>query len=394
MTPPAVWKVMRLLALFAAALLCVSSTAAFPQHSTTRAKPVTEKPPATEKSPAWPAQMEMRVPFEPTVFPNGHRSYLLYELCLTNFGSNPHTLSGIDVMDGDTPIGGFNAEQLKTMVQPVGRNGNDAKDRLAIGGGQSVIVFMEVSFDRTARVPEKLTHRFVAADTSLTGAEIDTHHTRLHLFGPPLEGGEWLASDAPSNEEDNHHRRGVVVVDGRMADSRRYAIDWKKVRDGASFSGDARDVHSYFSYGEPIFAVAEGRVITTKDNLPENVPGHGDAFHPAVPITLDTVGGNRITLDLGGGQYAYYMHLQPGSLRVKPGDRVRRGQMLARVGASGDAREPHLHFEVTTSPRLIFGDGVPYVIERYRSKSGNDAVEIVHLRDLPWNNELVTFEKK
>jgi murein DD-endopeptidase MepM/ murein hydrolase activator NlpD len=97
-----------------------------------------------------------------------------------------------------------------------------------------------------------------------------------------------------------------------------------------------------------VLAVAAGRVVTARDGIPENIPGHGDAFHPAVPITSETVAGNTITLDLGGGQFAYYMHLQPGSLRVKAGNHVRRGQALARVGGSGDAREPHLHFEVTT----------------------------------------------
>lgn len=128
-----------------------------------------------------------------------------------------------------------------------------------------------------------------------------------------------------------------------------------------------RDVRSYYSYGKPVLAVADGRVAAASDGLPENVPGHGDTFHPAVPITLETVAGNTITLDLGGGQFAYYLHLQPGSLRVKAGDRVRRGQMLARIGASGDAREPHLHFAVTTSSKLLAGEGVPYLIDRYRS---------------------------
>jgi hypothetical protein len=76
--------------------------------------------------------------------------------------------------------------------------------------------------------------------------------------------------------------------------------------------------------GKQCWRVADGRVIRAKDALPDNIPGHGDAFHPGVPITLETVAGNTITLDLGGGQFAYYMHLQPGSLRVKVGDRVRR----------------------------------------------------------------------
>src|SRR5258708_9844311 len=175
------------------------------------------------------------------------------------------------------------------------------------------------------------------------------------MLGPPVEGADWVAEDGPSNDQDNHHRRGVIILDGKPVDSRRYAIDWKQERDGASFSGEVRDASSYYSYGETVLAVADGRVVTARDSLPDNVPGHGDAFHPAVPITLETVAGNTITLDLGGGQFAYYMHLQPGSLRVKAGDRVRRGEVLARVGGSGAAREPHLHFEVTTSSKPLAG---------------------------------------
>ena len=50
---------------------------------------------------------------------------------------------------------------------------------------------------------------------------------------------------------------------------------------------------------------------------------------------MDTVGGNTIVLDLGGGQYAWYFHLKPGSLRVKTGEHVRRGQPLAQIGLGG-----------------------------------------------------------
>ncbi len=82
------------------------------------------------------------------------------------------------------------------------------------------------------------------------------------------------------------------------------------------------------------------------------------------------------------------MHLQSGSLRVKAGEHVRRGQVLARVGGSGDAREPHLHFEVTDSPKLIAGEGLPYVIERYRSMSAGGEPRT---RELPMNNNLIEF---
>ena len=126
------------------------------------------------------------------------------------------------------------------------------------------------------------------------------------------------------------------------------------------------------------------------DGLPENVPGHGDAFRPAVPITMETIGGNSITLDLGDGQYAYYFHLQPKSVRVQVGEHVRRGQLLARVGCSGDAREPHLHFEVTTSANLLAGEGLPYLISHYRMRMANDEWQ-ARIRELPLSNTVIDF---
>ena len=104
-----------------------------------------------------------------------------------------------------------------------------------------------------------------------------------------------------------------------------------------TFSGDEHDNRSYHAYGEAVFAVADGRVVRAKDSIPENVPTH-EGFRPAVPLTMETLAGNSITLDIGGGQFVYYMHLQPGSLKVKAGDRVRLCDVLARVGNSGDAR--------------------------------------------------------
>ena len=344
----------------------------------------------------FPLQLEMRVPFEPTAFPNGARMHLLYELHLTNFATSPLYVTRIEVLDADAavaePIATLRAEQLAAIFQtvggtiPPGQNGS-----LAIPNGRTVVVFMYIAFDGGSQIPDKLVHRVITTDSFATGAVIATRHTSLHVLGPPLEGPDWLAADGPSNDPDNHHRRGVLVVDGRPVISRRYAIDWKQVKNGASFSGDPRDKESYYAYGKNVLAVADGRVVTARDGLPDNIPGHNDAFHPAVPITLETVAGNTITIDLGNGQFAYYMHLQPGSLRVKPGDRVRRGQVLARVGCTGDAREPHLHFEMTDSPKLIAGEGLPYVIDRYCTMGGAGGSEALRTRELPMDNNLIEF---
>jgi hypothetical protein len=180
------------------------------------------------------------------------------------------------------------------------------------------------------------------------------------------------------------------VLNGQLVDSRRYAIDWMLQENGEIVSGDPRNNHSYYSYGQPVFAVADATVVKARDGLPDNVPGPLETFHPAVPITMDTVGGNTITLDLGGGQYAWYFHLQPSSIRVKTGERVRRGQLLARVGCSGDPPVPHLHFELTTSAMLLAGEGIPYLIDRYRITT-TDKVWQTRTHELPLRNMVVDF---
>ena len=381
---------MRSVILFAAAVLCSSAAmaqsgrTANDQSRTQPAKPV-----------PIPLQLDMRVPFEPTAFPSDSRTHLLYELHLTNFTASPSYVSRIEVIDPDAvaqPIAAFPADQLGSMSQPVGgKTTAGPEGSLSIPGGRTLVVFMSIAFDNNSHVPARLIHRVITAESSAEGAVIATHHTSLHLLGPPLEGPNWLAADGPGNDPDNHHRRGIFVIDGRAVISRRYAIDWKQVEHGTSFSGDPRDTRSYYSYGKPVLAVADGLVVTARDGLPDNIPGHNEAFHPAVPITFDTIAGNTVTIDLGGGQFAYYLHMQPGSVRVKAGERVRRGQLMGRVGCSGDAREPHLHFEVTDSSKLGAGEGLPYLIDKYSIMTENGGAEGLHTRELPLNNSLVDF---
>lgn len=390
---------MRLLVLLIAACLYAGPTFAQAETPSTgsakAASPGIDTKKATKTAP-FPLQLEVRVPFEPTAFASGPHVYLMYELHLTNYLPMPLSLARIEVLDAESPgaqpIATFGAEQLESMVEALGvRNLADSKEKRIITGGQSAIVYMCITFDRNARIPDKLVHRVGTEDAAVEGAIIGTHHTELRVLGPPVEGANWLAEDGPSNDENNHHRRGVVIVDGRAVDSRRYAIDWKQVVNGTSFSADPRDVHSYYSYGKSVLAVADGRVLVARDGLPDNIPGHGEAFHPAVPITFETVTGNTITLDLGGRQFAYYLHLQPGSLRVKSGDRVLRGQVLGSIGASGDAREPHLHFEVTTSPTALAGEGLPYLIDRFRCRNTTDGTNELRKSELPWDKNIVLF---
>jgi len=353
------------------------------------------RPQSKPTAPMFPLQLEMRAPFDPTAFPSAGRTYLTYELYLTNFSGSPMTLRRIEVLDTGQaptkPIAAFEGEQIDSRLQTIGaRASTDDSNPRQLSAGATVIVFMWIPFDTGTQIPNRLGHRILTADSSVESAVIGSHHTELQVLGPPVQGPGWLASDGPSNDRDNHHRRGFLLMDGHPIISRRYAIDWKRMENGAAFAGNERENRSYYSYGEPVLAVASGTIVTARDGLPDNNPGHFEAFRPAVPITLETIAGNTITLDLGGGQFAYYFHLQPGSVRVQAGDHVRRGEVLGRIGCSGDAREPHLHFEVTTSPRPLVGEGVPYLIDSYRMKGAGDASQ-TRTRELPLRDMLIDF---
>lgn len=90
-------------------------------------------------------------------------------------------------------------------------------------------------------------------------------------------------------------------------------------------------LQDYLMYGHAIFAAADGVVQAIVDGNPDNAPG-GYA-HEANAITIDH-----------GTFYSFAAHLRPGSFRVREGQKVRAGDVLAEVGNSGMSSQPHLHF--------------------------------------------------
>ena len=122
----------------------------------------------------------------------------------------------------------------------------------------------------------------------------------------------------------------------------------------------------FYGYGADVLAVADGVIVSVHDGIPDNVPRADGRTIMPVPLTNETVSGNWLALDLGGGRYAFYAHFIPGSIRVRAGQRVRRGAVLGRLGNSGNSVGPHLHFHVGDTPSLNGTEGQPYVFDRYR----------------------------
>jgi hypothetical protein len=101
--------------------------------------------------------------------------------------------------------------------------------------------------------------------------------------------------------------------------------------------GDAALNESYPIYGEQVTAAGAGRVIPTRNDLPDNTP----VGTLPQPVTLDNAAGNYVVQSLPGRRYALYAHFRPGTVRVAPGDRVQAGQVLGLVGNSGNSDEAH-----------------------------------------------------
>ena len=112
--------------------------------------------------------------------------------------------------------------------------------------------------------------------------------------------------------------------------------------------GPFTELSSYPFFGDPIHSATAGRVVGIQKGLPETQPGVN-----LPPARRWRAGGNYVVVKMDNGRFAFYAHLQPGSTTVKVGDRVRTGQVLGRLGSSGNSNFPHLHFHLMSGPEPL-----------------------------------------
>jgi len=109
-----------------------------------------------------------------------------------------------------------------------------------------------------------------------------------------------------------------------------------------SYASDGLRCEDYHCYNKPVLAPADGIVEEVTNHLDDNEIGQSDAINNW---------GNSITIRHLPGLYTQLSHLRKGSFRVAKGDHVKRGDVLANCGNSGRSPQPHLHFQVQSSPK-------------------------------------------
>jgi len=320
------------------------------------------------------APVEARVPFAPAaVVGSDGRVHLAYELHVTNIygDTGPLKPQELDVYADDDrmPLARFHADDLAAMTRPAPAG----HAPVSIEAGKRVVVYVWLTLSAGKPVPRTLRHRmsFAAAKQRtelLDGVRVPVSGEAPVLIGPPLRGGLWLAHEGPGNAH-SHHWGSLVAVNGQVTIPQRYALDLVGIdprghamRAGVKDIGKSRHA-DWVGYGADVLAVADGVVRDARD---------GEAEHPPLspqsePASLTAHGlfGNYVVLEIRPGVFASYAHLQRGSVKVRAGDHVRRGQLLARLGQSGSSSAPHLHFQLSNAMTFEGSEGLPFLFDRF-----------------------------
>lgn len=322
-------------------------------------------------------------------FPGTDDKYhLAFDVQVTNSTAAPATLTGVDVVDArdhNKVLASFTGPAL---VDPACNYGNCNRLRLVpaapapdvtIPPQSARSLLIDFRLDNLSDFPKAVMLRLHGTGVTNPGASsqpspIDTLGAPFNisagmprLIASPLRGNNWVAFNGCC-DPGWAHRDAILPVNMKLNNSQRFAIDWMRMNDQGNFyEGDRTRNESFVSYGTPVYAVADGTVVSTLDNVEANVPGILPASEPALAakLTVENVDGNHIIIDIGDGVYAMYAHFIQGSLLVKPGDKVKKGQQIAKLGNTGNSNAPHLHFQLMTGPSLLEADGLPYVMEGF-----------------------------
>ncbi|MEZ5288675.1 MAG: M23 family metallopeptidase [Vicinamibacterales bacterium] len=325
--------------------------------------------------------LSMRVTVPPGIVATDGRQQLSYELHVENRGESPVVLSRLEI-EGDThmPTVRLEGDRLARALDAP----PDLTAPLAIPSHTQRIVYLDLPVPATA-VPAVLRHelRFSTAagpgrlSDGETGVRVDA--TPPAVLGAPLAGGPWVAVHHPDWERG--HRRVFYTVDGVIRLPGRHAIDFVKVDEtGRTAHDDADLVVNAFGYGAEVLAVSDAVVAMIRDTIPEVTRVSARVKH-----AQEDAAGNFVALDHGAGRFVVYEHLKPGSVRVRTGQRVRRGDVVGQLGFTGDSTGPHLHLHVGSAAAPLGAEGLPFVIDRF-TRRGRYA-DIGRLGTARWDAE-------
>ena len=308
---------------------------------------------------------------------DGHM-HLEYELHVTNFyaSNGPLHLSELSIFSegSSTSLATYKAKDLADIAKP---RPEETPDGVTLPAGGRTVFFLWITLPDDAAMPIGLSHRMRFEDAkgvkrTLQGVNVVLPQRPAIMIAPPLcAGRNWLVSEGPGNSH-SHHWGSLLALNGVVTIPQRYAIDYV----GLNERGHALEVGpeklrdstntDWFGYDSEVLAVADGVVRNARDGQPDGKPmsKRGDESD----LTAHGLYGNFVVLEIAPTIFAHYAHLRPGSLRVRAGQHVHCGDVLARLGNTGNSAAPHLHFHLSNRPAFEESEGLPFRFARFTNE--------------------------
>ncbi len=300
------------------------------------------------------------------------RDHVEYDLLITNAFASPVTLAAVEITGPDGAVlGRVEGPTLAAATQGVLEQATVA----AIPASGAVAVEIDLAVP-AGRVPQHLSQRIVYAvpkaaphlaaiigSHEIMGPELAVSPVRAITIQPPLRGSGWAAINGCCTP--SAHRNVRVAAGTRIGTPETFAIDFVRIDGSRFYEGDGKVNAQYSSFGVPVLAVAAGTVVARHDGIDESMP-----FQPATTLRKpEDFGGNYLLIRQAEGAYAFYAHLEKGSVAVAVGQRVAAGAVIGRLGNSGNSTNPHLHFGLLDRPDFLTGYSLPFVFASY-TRSG------------------------
>ncbi len=196
------------------------------------------------------------------------------------------------------------------------------------------------------------------------------------IIGFPLRG-EWMTPNTPGKRIPSH---------GTDQLGERYAFDFLQVdwaRAGRPFYRINLLQYLFFGvplnkcygWGQEVYAPCDGEIIKTEDGYKERpivnlfsdlsvALKNTNTFNPEKD-DIQNVAGNYIIMKCADHLYAAFAHLHTGSITASVGQAVKKGDIIGKVGHSGNSTAPHLHFQLMESSNILTAKGIPCAFEQY-----------------------------
>lgn len=330
---------------------------------------------ATENADWTPLPVTVNVGHLGSPAPLGDGLALAYEIRLTNDFRRAVRLEKLEVLGpgGDELLAVYEGAALSALrATQATTPASPAAEQLELQPSEAALLHLFVRRTSTRAWPAALRHRLHWSWLRPDGTERQratmifparqTAAARAPVLDSPLRGGVWLAANGPANESE--HRRTIAYADGVATLPQRYAYDLVQINeDGRLFRNDGSKPEDWFGFGQALLAAADGVVVLAEDGAEDNSPV---GTIPPTVMNVRSLCGNTVSLRIASGHHLIYCHLQKASVAVRPGQVVKRGSLLGRLGNSGNSDAPHLHLHLSTQAHPMRGEGEPVAFACHR----------------------------